>query len=62
MKKPSKNDKITKFPEYLEYQGIFWENIFCKVYTVYIKVYIIIIKATLSAYHCFLFHENILYS
>ena len=24
--------KITKSPEYLEYQGIFWENIFCKVY------------------------------
>ena len=24
--------KITKFPLYLEYQGIFWENIFLKVY------------------------------
>ena len=50
--------KITKFWLYLEYQGIFWENIFLKVYK--------------SIYHqkdnfigfslFFLFHENILFT
>ena len=29
---PQKMTTMTKFPKYLAYQGIFWENIFLKVY------------------------------
>ena len=49
--------KTTKFLEYLEYQDLFWENVFCRVCKVYI-----IGKIILSDFHCFLFHENILYT
>ena len=44
---------MTKFQRYLEYRGKTWgKNI------KYIKVYISL-KATLSAFHCFVFHKNI---
>ena len=45
---------MTEFQGYLEYRSKFGENKYIK----YIKVYINF-KATLSAFHCFLFHNNI---
>ena len=49
-------NKWQKLPN-LEYQGIFWKNVYCKV----IKVYLIR-KKTLSTFQYFSFHKNILYN
>ena len=51
--------KITKFLEYLECQGIFWENIFCKVYKSINHQKGNLISLSLFF---FFFHENIMYT
>ena len=54
-RKSPKITKTTKFLEDLEYQGI------GKTFSVKCIKLCIISKAILSVFHCFLFHENILY-
>ena len=54
MKETPKTAKMTTFQDIWNIEAKFGENKYIK----YTKVYISF-KATLSAFHCFLFHKNI---
>ena len=49
--------EMNSFLQYFEYQGLFWETFSLK----YIKVNMTR-KTILSAFHCFLFYENIVFT